>query len=185
MHGQQAGTTIRVAGKRHRRGQPAGSRHGQQDWGKRQLKRNLFTAVSARGRGNSSADSFGAVVPEEVGLLSVAGGSCKVLWFSALHMWFWKVYRWPPGWAGYCQVADRIGIALAGPVYQDEANCCRVFAGAAKACRCRRQGWSPVMRNQLLLWGGSGVFFSLKAAWIWAFAGWLPGNETGAKVRCP
>ena len=54
-----------------RRGNRQRSWHGQQDWGKMQLKRNLFTAVSARGKGNSSADSFGAVVPEEVGLLSV------------------------------------------------------------------------------------------------------------------
>ena len=108
-----------------------------------------------------------------------------MLWFSALHMWFWKVCRWQPGWAGDCQVADRIGIALAGPVYQDEANCCRVFAEAAKACRCRWQGRSAVLRNQWLLWGGSGGIFALKAAWIWAFAWWLPGNESGAKVRCP
>ena len=64
-HGPQAETTSRAAGR--------GNRHGQQDWGKRRLKRNLLPAVSAWGRGNSSADSFGAVVPEEVGLLSVVG----------------------------------------------------------------------------------------------------------------
>ena len=157
-----------------------------------------YSRRSARGEGEIAAQTvLGLFCLKRLGycpwwgadlgrsLSTLAGGSCKVLWFSTLHMWFWKVCRWLPGWAGHCQVADRIWIALAGPVYQDEANCCRVFAGAAKACRCRRQGRSAVLRNQRMLWGGSGGIFALKAAWIWAFAGWLPGNETGAKVRCP
>ena len=47
--------------------------------GKRLLKRNLFPAVSARGRGNSSSDSFGAVVPEEVGLIVRGGALTEVV----------------------------------------------------------------------------------------------------------
>lgn len=105
-----------------------------------------YSRRSARGEGEIAAQTvLGRLCLKRLGycmwwgadlgrwLSTLAGGSCKVLWFSALHMWFWKVCRWLPGWAGYCQVADRIWIALAGPVYQDEANCCRIFCGGGKS----------------------------------------------------